>query len=142
MPDVIVVEDNELDSMLICKALVAAGIDGMLHVATDGEQALQLFAQVDQEFLPPPALIVLDLNLPRYSGRELLAHVRSHPVLGAVPVAVVSGTLNPRERDAVLTEGANAFFMKPHDVAGFMGVGRDLVELVPPAAGDSAANLP
>ncbi len=90
---ILLVEDNPGDARLVREALKSAGIDSLLTVARDGEEALDLLrgARPAVEAVRPD-LILLDLNLPRKDGRELLAEIKQDPSLQRIPVVVLTSS--------------------------------------------------
>ena len=129
MIHVFMIEDNPLDFELMTMALEETGVVFTLHGATNGESGLELLQRAGHD-LPVPALIILDLNLPRISGLELLAHARAMPVLMKTPIIIFSGSLNPRDSEDALKSGANAFLLKPNSVDGFFVIGKQLVDMI------------
>jgi len=105
---VVVVEDSLDDTLLTRRALRKAGIGVPVHVCADGEAGMR---HLDAG--PAPALVLLDWKLPRRNGAEVLAWIRAHGSLGAVPVIVVSSSRLPEDIDAARAAGANAFLEKP-----------------------------
>jgi CheY-like chemotaxis protein len=89
--DVLLVEDDDGDVMLTREAFEVYKIHNNLHVVNDGEAALQ-FLRREGEYAaaPRPGLILLDLNLPRRDGREVLAELKQDPELGLIPVVVLT----------------------------------------------------
>src|SRR5215510_12853025 len=91
--ELLLVEDNEGDVLLTQVALKDAKIANRLHIASDGEQALKMLRKE-----PPygdqvtPDLILLDLNLPRKDGREVLAEIKRSPDLAKIPVVILTGS--------------------------------------------------
>lgn len=118
--EILLVEDNAGDAVLIRQILADAAVPVNLHIVRDGEQALTLLS--DAHFRP--ALIILDLNIPRISGLALLERWKSQNV----PVVVFSSSLNDAERARVLELGAREFVQKPTDIKTFISVVSDLVE--------------
>ena len=129
MIHVFMIEDNDLDVELMTMALEESGMVFTLHVATNGERGLELMKKAGQE-LPLPALIILDLNIPRISGLELLAHARVMPALERILIVIFSGSLNPRDPEDSLKGGANAFISKPVSIDGFLAVGKNLADMI------------
>jgi two-component system, chemotaxis family, response regulator Rcp1 len=125
MRSVLLVEDNPLDVRLTLDSLQEAGLECAPTVVGDGERALCLLQGIGGE-QPAFDLVVLDLNLPKRSGFEVLAYLRHTPNLAAIPVVVFSGSLNPKDREAALSGGAAAFISKPRDLVDFTAVGRRL----------------
>ena len=95
-PRVLVIEDSKTDVFLIREALEAAGVRAEIDVVHDGQAALRF---LDEE--ARPALVLLDLNLPKYSGREVLRHIRANLRTKDLAVLVVtSSALSPGSRGA------------------------------------------
>jgi DNA-binding response OmpR family regulator len=109
--EILLVEDNAGDAVLIRQILADAAVPVNLHIVRDGEQALTLLS--DAHF--QPALIILDLNIPRISGTVLLERWKSQNI----PVVVFSSSLNDAERTRVLELGALEFVQKPTDLEAF-----------------------
>jgi DNA-binding response OmpR family regulator len=118
--EILLVEDNAGDAVLIRQILAEASVPVNLHIVRDGEQALTMLA--DAYF--QPALIILDLNIPRISGTLLLERWKSQKT----PVVVFSSSLNDAERTRVLELGAREFVQKPTDLDDFTSVVRGIVE--------------
>ncbi len=112
--EILLVEDNAGDAVLIRQILAEASVPVNLHIARDGEQAVTMLSDADFR----PALIILDLNIPRITGPALLEQWKS---LGT-PVVVFSSSLNDAERAHVLELGAREFVQKPTDIGEFTSV--------------------
>jgi DNA-binding response OmpR family regulator len=110
--EILLVEDNAGDAVLIRQVLADASVPVNLHIARDGEQALTMLSDAHFE----PALIILDLNIPRITGSALLERWK---VL-TIPVVVFSSSLNDAERTHVLELGAREFIPKPTDIDAFI----------------------
>lgn len=111
--DVLLVEDEADDAELITRALVALRPGTRVHVATDGVEALRRLHD-DQEAALRPQLIVLDLNLPRLGGMNVLRSLRADARTAKIPVIVLSGTCSPEDVGASRSYGAKACMRKPH----------------------------
>lgn len=111
---ILLVEDDEADVLLLRRAFKDAEVQNPLHVARDGQEAIDFLAR---PWLPPddrlPALILLDLKMPRRTGPEVLAWLRESPVLCTVPVFVFSSSANRNDIEQAYVLGANAFLVKP-----------------------------
>ena len=121
--EILLVEDSEGDVRLTREALHDAKLANNLHVVTDGEAALAyLRRQAPYSEAPKPDLILLDLNLPKKDGREVLAEIKSDPVLRRIPVVVL--TTSQAERDIITSYDlhANCFISKPVDLDQFVTV--------------------
>lgn len=117
-PRVLVVEDSKADEFLIREALDTAGVRAELEVVHDGQAALRFLAEQT-----PPALVLLDLNLPKYNGREVLRRIREDARTKHLPVLVVTSSELPQEREALSALGFAGFFQKPSDYVAFLKLG-------------------
>jgi len=114
--ELLLVEDNLGDVGLIREALSSCEARAELRVARDGIDALsQLEPAADGA---RPELILLDLNLPRMDGRELLARLKSHPELRKIPVVVFTSSNAPGDVAKAYALHANCYLVKPPDLAG------------------------
>jgi CheY-like chemotaxis protein len=125
--DVLLVEDDDGDVLMTREAFEHHKIRNTLHVVNDGDQALQ-FLRREGEYAdaPRPGLILLDLNLPRRDGREVLAELKDDPELRLIPVVVL--TTSEAEDDIVRSYSlhANAYVSKPVDFDRFIEVIRQI----------------
>lgn len=105
----------------------AANIQADFHVVRDGEQAVEFFDEAERDIaVPCPALVILDINLPKKHGDEVLEHMRNSPRCRGAVVIAVSTSDSPRDRQDMARLGADAYFRKPSEYAEFMKLG-DLV---------------
>jgi CheY-like chemotaxis protein len=127
-PRILIVEDNPADVFLICRAIQNANLLAELQVLKDGEQAVQLVAQLEADPASPAlALVILDINLPKRHGGEVLERIRRGRRCGDVPVIAISTSQSPEDREHMSALGANSYFHKPSQYAEFMKLG-DLVK--------------
>jgi CheY-like chemotaxis protein len=127
--DILLVEDDEGDVLMTREAFEYHKIRNRLHVVNDGEKALQfLRRQGPYGDAPRPGLILLDLNLPRKDGREVLADLKADPELCVIPVVVL--TTSEAEEDILRSYSlhANAYVSKPVDFSRFVEVIRQIDE--------------
>ncbi|WP_326951346.1 MULTISPECIES: response regulator [unclassified Amycolatopsis] len=125
--DVLLVEDDPGDVLMTREAFEHYKIRNTLSVVSDGEQALQfLRREPPYEDAPRPGLILLDLNLPRRDGREVLAEVKASPELRSIPVVVL--TTSEAEEDIARSYDlhANAYVTKPVDFDSFVEAVRQI----------------
>jgi two-component system response regulator len=110
---ILLVEDNPDDVTLTSRALTQNNISNEMIVATDGEEALRYLLPDDPDAVPLPVLVLLDINLPKISGLDVLRGIRSHERTRYVPVVVL--TTSSEERDIVESYqlGANGYVRKP-----------------------------
>src|SRR4051812_46020228 len=129
MIDILLVEDDPGDEMITREAFEHNRIKNTLHVAHDGEEGLDfLYQRGGFADAPRPDLILLDLNLPKYSGRQLLEQIKSDANLCHIPVVVL--TTSSAEEDILRSYQlhANAYVTKPVDVDQFMKAVRQIDE--------------
>lgn len=121
--EILLVEDNPGDVRLTRETLKETKFLNNLSVAEDGEKALAfLRRQGAYAAAPRPELILLDLNLPKIGGREVLAAIKSDPALSTIPVVIL--TTSKAEEDIVKSYElhANCFISKPVELEGFVKV--------------------
>jgi CheY-like chemotaxis protein len=110
---IVVVEDNPTDVFIILQALKAHRLEVELRVFNDGEEAISLIAHLDAEQNEPcPQLILLDLNLPRTDGFEVLKRLRESRRCADIPVIVMTSSAAQSDLDKSAALGANAYFQK------------------------------
>jgi CheY-like chemotaxis protein len=118
---ILLVEDNPMDVDLTLRAFRLRKLGNVVEVARDGEEALTLLTDmVNQGRLP--AVVLLDLKLPRLSGLEVLRHIKREPRLRAVPVVVLTSSREDSDVDSAYELGANSYIVKPVDFEKFMEV--------------------
>src|SRR5664279_285553 len=98
MPRILLAEDNPADVYLLRVALEEHGIKFPLQVATDGREVLQILSEEGTLPATELTLIILDLNLPRHDGIEILQRVRETESLTRIPVVVLTSSDSPRDR--------------------------------------------
>ena len=131
---VLVIDDNAPDVMLIAESLRDQGLTFEITHLRDGEEALSKLTEEPANFRLYD-LIVLDLNMPRVSGLEVLSNFRAIPELSKIPVLVLTSSLAPDEQEAVRRLGADRYLNKPADLYEFLNaVGSIVKELVPKLA--------
>jgi chemotaxis family two-component system response regulator Rcp1 len=119
--EVLLIEDNPGDAELINDALQTSTMPTHISLAMDGDQAVAFLNHgAGYESAPRPDLILLDLNLPKRDGFEVLKEIKAHPVLSRIPVVIL--TSSQAERDIIKSQDlrANAFVSKPVDVDEFL----------------------
>lgn len=122
--DILLVEDNPDDAELTRIAFAEAGIDYRLHVVGDGAQALAYLRGCSTSELP--SLVLLDLNLPKLNGREVLEAIRADPATRSLPVVVLTTSAEPFDVDTVYELGANSYIQKPVEFERFVEVVRQI----------------
>ncbi|HWF10204.1 MAG TPA: response regulator [Bryobacteraceae bacterium] len=128
---VLVVEDNPADVELLRYALGGAGVDCELTVIDNGGDALAFFEQRGvYANSTPPDLAILDLNLPRYDGIEILEAMRASRKFADVAVAVLSSSSSPRERARIEAFHIARYITKPPNLDEYMRIGFVVKEML------------
>jgi CheY-like chemotaxis protein len=125
--EILLVEDDPGDVLLIREAFEFNKVHNNLNVVNDGEQALAYLRKEDEyAAVTRPDLVLLDLNLPRKDGREVLAEVKGDPKLRAIPIVVL--TTSEAEEDVLKSYQlhANAYVTKPVDFDRFVSIVRQI----------------
>ena len=120
---ILLVEDEPGDAYLTCEALKTAKIINQVHLVEDGVEAMAfLHRKAPYATAPRPDLILLDLNLPRKDGRQVLAEIKNDPCLNSIPVVVL--TTSSADEDVLQSYNlrANCYITKPVDLEQFMAV--------------------
>ncbi len=121
--EILLVEDDRVDIMTVQRALRKSAISNPLHVARTGLEALGMLRGDGYPKLdPPPALILLDLNLPKMSGIEFLTEVRADPDLKSLRIIVLTSSNEPRDRKAAFQHDVYDYIVKPHSFDEFARV--------------------
>ena len=125
--DILLVEDNEGDARLAKEAMRDSKLRNNLHHVADGEEAMA-FLKKEGKYskVPRPDLILLDLNLPKKDGRQVLAEIKGDDRFKRIPVVIL--TVSSAEEDILKTYNlhANCFITKPIDLGQFMKVVRSI----------------
>ena len=137
MSKILLAEDNPADVYLIRAALEEHGVDVPLHVAADGSEVLQIIQEEESLAETQLELIILDLNLPRHDGIEILQRLRETERLARIPVVVLTSSDSPRDRIAASELGAACFLRKPSNLEQFLSLGAVFKELLGQAKAQS-----
>lgn len=121
--EILLVEDNPGDVRLTREALKMAMVPSRLHVVTDGVEAMDFLRRrgLKGEF-PRPDLILLDLNLPRKDGRDVLAEIKADPALGRIPVVVLTTSQADQDIQRAYELHANCYIAKPIELDQFIEI--------------------
>ena len=121
---ILLAEDNRGDVLLIREALQEHRIEHELFVVSDGAQAVDYIDNIcEGSGSHRPDLVLIDLNLPKVDGLQVLAHLRNHPLCGSTPVVIVTSSDAPRDRERAIRLGAARYFRKPSEFDEFMQLG-------------------
>jgi DNA-binding response OmpR family regulator len=117
LPPILLVEDDENDVFFFQRAMRKAQIENPLHVARDGREGLNYLAGkapfTDRDQHPLPALLVLDINLPHYTGLEVLQWIREQPAFRTLIVLILTSSSSEVDVREAYTLGANSYLLKP-----------------------------
>lgn len=123
MKTILLVEDSEADEKLTLRALRKVNLANQVEVVRDGQQALDyLFAEGEfahRAGAPLPVVVLLDVNLPRLGGIEVLERLRAEPRTHLLPVVILTSSDEQRDRLASYQKGANSFVRKPVSFEAF-----------------------
>ena len=114
---ILLVEDNPGDVYLLEKTLVSRNLNYELIHFNDGEQAIRAL-QSDESTIPD--LIILDLNLPRRGGFDVLQTIRGKPAMVGVPVAILTSSVVEKDRHRIAVSGGERYIHKPPELEGFL----------------------
>jgi len=116
-PVVLLVDDSPNDALLMAAVFARAGLEHPLQFVTDAEEAAAYLRgegrYADRREFPTPAVVLLDLNMPRQNGFEVLAWIRRQPLLSRVRVYILSASSRQQDIDLAFDLGVNAFLVKP-----------------------------
>jgi CheY-like chemotaxis protein len=119
------VEDSPADVYLVREAMREEGLECDLRIAEDGEKAIQIIDRVDQDVdTPAPKLALLDINVPKKNGTQVLERLRQSPRCGNIPIVMISSSDSPAERRRAFELGATDYFRKPSSLNEFMQLGK------------------
>ena len=128
--EILIVDDNAGDVRLLKEALRESGIASTIHVTTDGEQAMAFLKREGRySDSPRPSLILLDLNLPRKSGKEVLEEIKREQSLRHIPVVVLSTSTRREDVRRAYDLHANCYIPKPDNLQTLIDIGKLLQKL-------------
>jgi hypothetical protein len=120
------IEDDPTEVDLAKRAFASLHLINPIRVFSDGEQAIEMIASWTPKE-PLPAIVLLDLNLPKLDGLEVLRILKTHPELMVAPVIVLSSSSQDSDIQSAYMRGANSYILKPLDFEGFIEVA-DLID--------------
>ena len=127
---ILVAEDDEEDRLLIQQAIQASPTSISVHFVENGEQALDFLLNkgkyIDQVKYARPGILLLDLNMPRMDGRELIEVLKNNPSFVNLPLVVLSTSNDNKDIEETYHLGANSFITKPSSFSGFVDVMKSL----------------
>jgi len=127
--EILIVEDNAADLMIMQEALLDTCFPANVHKAANGEDAMKFLRRVgDCSAAPRPHLIILDLNMPRKNGHEVLEEIKSDRLLLRIPVIVLTTSQAEDDMSRAYAAHANCYIRKPVDFQSFCDVMRRIEE--------------
>lgn len=122
---ILLVEDNPMDVDLTLRAFARRKLANAVQVARDGEEALELIAQWEGG-APAPVVILLDVNLPKVGGLEVLRQLRAHERFGTIPVVMLTTSAEHQDVQSAYALGANSYIVKPVNFEKFLAVAEQI----------------
>lgn len=120
---ILLVEDNEGDMILTMEALEGLNHEHIISRVKDGEQAIHYLKKEGLfEKAIMPDLILLDINLPRLDGKEVLAFIKQSSIFKKIPVIILSTSNSERDIEECYQQGANCYVVKPSDLDGYVRI--------------------
>jgi CheY-like chemotaxis protein len=133
--NILLAEDNPGDVFLVRRALKEHHVDFELHVVRDGAEAIEFVQHMGDSLGSPwPDVVLLDLNLPKVDGSEVLREFRKRPECVETPVVIVSSSNSQRDRAKVAAMGEVHYFRKPSELSEYMELGALVAEVAGLAA--------
>lgn len=127
---ILVVDDDPADQFLVQEAMKSSNLNCNLRLVSDGDEALDyLFGRGrygDRTRAPRPDLILLDLNMPRFSGRQVARAIKNNPYLKKIPLVVLTTSSQEEDIEELYAIGVNSYLQKPTNFDEFTAALRDL----------------
>ena len=128
---VLLAEDNPADVMVVDEILNQQDVQFEITVASDGQEAIEFVRRLDRDpNLPSFDIALVDLNLPKHTGHEVLAEIRKGKRMGNVPVIIVTSSRSPNDIKRARELGATEYFEKVADLDAYSALGRLVVHTV------------
>lgn len=110
-------DDDSDDQQFLYESLTSSGLPARMTCVSNGEEAISYLEHMPESELP--ALIILDLNMPKLNGRQTLSYLKANPGLSRIPVIVLSTSDNAVEKKQCTLDGADSYFTKPQHMKGY-----------------------
>jgi DNA-binding response OmpR family regulator len=120
---ILLIEDNPADSGLVREALVENAVHCELILIINGEQAIDFIDGLDSDQTPCPDLMILDLNLPKIPGRDVLRRMRTGTKCAQIPIVILSSSDNEKDQEEAASLGASRYIRKPYRLDEFLKLG-------------------
>jgi CheY-like chemotaxis protein len=129
-PTILIVDDDPADQFLVREAMKIANLDYNLRLVSDGDEAIEYLYHRgryrDHIIAPRPDLILLDLNMPRFSGRQVAKTIKTDPNLKTIPVVVLATSTQEEDVGDLYDIGVNSYMQKPINFDDFTAALKDL----------------
>ena len=122
---ILLVEDNPMDLDLTLRSFAQHNLTNRIDAARDGQEALD-FITAWEAGAPVPVVILLDINLPKVGGLEVLRQLRAHPRFGTIPVVMLTTSAEHADVQSAYALGANSYIVKPVDFDKFLAVAEQI----------------
>ncbi len=130
VPTILIIDDDPADQFLVREAMETTNLNCDLRLASDGDEAIEYLYRRgryrDQAAAPRPDLILLDLKMPRFDGRQVAKLIKSDPGLRAIPIVVLTSSALVEDVDDLYQIGVNSYMQKPLNFDDFTAALRDL----------------
>ncbi len=127
--NIVVMEDNKADVFLVEEAIAVHEINAELQVITDGAEGIRR-VEAGNQGARPPDLFILDLNLPKRSGHEVLAAIRRSPEYALIPVLIMTSSNSEKDYEETMRLGTSGYFRKPTGFDEFLKIGAVIKGLI------------
>lgn len=109
-------DDDSDDRFFLHESVLSNGLNADMVYVTNGQEAISYIEHVPEAL---PALVILDLNMPKMNGKETLMYLKTHPQYQNIPVIILSTSENKKEKDDCTAYGALSYFVKPRHMSGY-----------------------
>jgi CheY-like chemotaxis protein len=126
IPKILYVDDDNDDCIFLAESF--ANTETNLVCACGGEEAISYLNSINSESLP--SLIILDLNMPKWDGRQTLCYIKAHPSLSSIPVVILSTSNNKTDQEVCVRLGAASYLQKPYYYDGYKEIVKNCLPLM------------
>jgi two-component system, chemotaxis family, response regulator Rcp1 len=139
---ILLIEDNPVDEIMVRRCVIKHGIHCSLKVVSDGLQAIQLIEKLDLDSkLTTPDLVLLDLNLPRYDGLDILKRLRASDRCGQTSVIIMTGSGDQEDKSEAAKNAVSYYFQKKTDYESFQKLGNIIKEVLDIGTTERSKNI-
>ena len=127
-PKILYVDDDNDDCIFLAESFAALNTSTDLVCASGGEEAITYLSSVSADALP--SLIILDLNMPKWDGRQTLCYIKAHPSLADIPVVILSTSASRTDKEVCKRLGAISYLQKPYFYDGYKEIVKNCLPLM------------